>query len=255
MRPDALPSFVRELNSPAGRDRHGVLFVEGVRFVHRAADVGIDHLIRSKALLRSPAGQRLARHLRRDGVPTLDVPPECFRRVSTALHASGLAALVRTPWRELDQLGSGPVLVFRRLRSNGNLGTLIRSAEALGAGGIVCLGRGVDPWSPDVIRASMGGVFGVPIVRCSATELRAWAAANGVSILAAEAEGACALGLEPLPSRVAFLLGDERKGIAPEDRRHCDGSVRIPMVGAADSMNVAQAGTVLLYEAVRAGTG
>ena len=248
MRPDALRSLVRDLNTPAGRARRGRLFVEGVRFVHRAADAGaLERLVVSKALLRSPPGQRLVRHRARDGVPVTRVTPEQFRSLSTAQRASGLAAIVRTPWRSLADLGPGPLLVVRRLRSNGNLGTLMRSADALGAGGLVVIGDAVDPWSPDVVRASMGSVFGLPIVRCSLPDLLAL----DRRLLAADADGSIALGHDPLPPRVAFFLGDERKGIAPEDRRRCHGAVRIPMVGSVDSLNVAQAGTVLLYEATR----
>ncbi len=221
--------------------------------MHRAADSGaIERIAYSKVLLRSPAGQRLVRQLRGGGVPETRLSPEQFRSMSTAPRASGLAALVRPTWRSLDQLRPGALIVVRNLRSNGNLGTLIRSAEALGAGGIVCVGPSVDPWAPDVIRASMGGVFGLPIVRTSAPKFVQWARAMGVSLLAATAEGTIALGRDPLPRRVGILLGDERKGIPAEDRAWCDGSVRIPMVGAADSLNVAQAGTVLLYEASRA---
>ncbi len=252
MRPDALLALARRLSSRRERDQHGLLFIEGVRFLHCAARAGaIQRVVESKALLRSPAGQRLARQLRRRGLPCTRVSPEQFRAMSTAPRASGLAALARPPWSTLDQLGTGPLLLLRAVRADGNLGTLIRSAEALGGGGLVCVGPSIDPWSPAVVRASMGAVFDLPIVRTAPTALLDWTRSRPLTLLAARAEGAIALGAAPLPPRVGFLLGDERKGVAPEDLAWCDGSVRIPMVGASDSLNVAQAGTVLLYEATR----
>jgi TrmH family RNA methyltransferase len=252
MRPESLPSLVRALASPRARHQHRLLVAEGVRFALRAHDAGLTRgLVVSPVLLRSAAGQRFVRHRRREGVPVARVSPEAFRRLSTSARASGLIAVVDRPDESLPAAVEGPWLVLRRVRSAGNLGTLIRSAEAFGAGGLAVVGA-VDPWAPDVVRASMGGIFGLRIARCRFDELQAWAGRHDVRLLAADAHGELRLGRDRLPGRVAFVLGDERTGVPSEDRRRCDGSVGIPMAGGADSLNLAQAGTVLLYEASRA---
>lgn len=250
MRPD--PHLFLSLRDPAVRASSHLHTVEGVRFVHAAAAAGrLRGLLTSPVLLRSVPGRHLVRAQRRLGLPMVEVTPEEYRAVSTERRASGLMGVCALPDDALPDRPRGAFLVVRSIRTPGNLGTLIRSAASLGGAGLVVLGGGSDPYDPDVVRASMGAVFDLPVVRCSVRTLGRWARARGVPLLAAEPDGGRVLGRDPLPEAVAVVLGDERDGVATEDRRWCSGSLAIPMVAGPGSLNVAQAGTVVLWEACR----
>jgi TrmH family RNA methyltransferase len=144
-------------------------------------------------------------------------------------------------------------LALEHVCSPGNLGTLLRTSEAVGATGLVALGAGVDPWDPAVVRATMGALFTRRIVRAGARVLRAWARRHGVAIVGADGEGARDFREVSYRRPVVLVLGDERKGLSPVQRAACDELVRIPMTGRTDSLNVAVAKktwrSVLLYEA------
>jgi TrmH family RNA methyltransferase len=146
------------------RDTHGLFFVEGVRNFVTAVDQGytFDALIYSERLLISPVARKLVRRLKRAGVPFARVSPEQFRAVSWSERASGVGAVLRQRVQSLAQVAPGdhPCWVaLTHVRSPGNLGTLMRTSAAVGAGGFILLGGGVDPFDPAVVRGSMGGLF------------------------------------------------------------------------------------------------
>jgi len=244
-------SLVPQPPPGAARER---LVLEGVRFVHCAwPRCRFERLVVSRVLLQSSAGRRFVAARRSEGVPVHEVSPEVFRSVSTAKRASGILAVVRVPPARLPAEPGSPWLVVRSIRSPGNLGSLIRTLAALGGGGLVVLGDSLDPWEPDVVRASMGGIFAIPVVRTEWTPLLRWSRRHRVRILAAEPSGDAVLGRFRLPRRVAFFLGDERQGIHPRDLRRCDGTVAVPTHPPVPSLNVAQTGAMLLWEAQRKG--
>jgi len=134
----------------------------------------------------------------------------------------------------------------------GNLGTILRSAEAAGADGVVVTDAGVDPSSPKVVRASAGAVFGLPVVVVSdaPTALEA-ARVRGVRRYGAVARGGVAPDAVDLTHDAAIVVGHEAHGLAPEVEASLDGTVTIPMAGVSESLNVAMATTVLCFEAAR----
>src|SRR5262249_47531046 len=153
--------------------------VEGVRFVLMAEQAGcpFHSLILSPRLLRSGAARRSLARLEKLGVPRLCVTPEVFRQLSSARRASGIAAIVRQRWMPLTQVSesAGPTwLAVRRIDSPGNLGTLLRTAEATRTPGLILLGSRVDPFDPDTVRASMGAVFRLSFVRTTHKALEQW---------------------------------------------------------------------------------
>jgi TrmH family RNA methyltransferase len=250
--------WVRTLQQSRGaRDREGRFWVEGVRQFVQASDAGysFDTVVLSRVLLRSSLADMLARRLRRSpGVRTVRVTPEEFRRVSITERASGIGAVVRQRWRPLEQakgMCGSCWLIVEDLRSAGNLGTILRTAEATGVGGVIFLSGGVDPFDPVVVRASMGGLFHLQLVRSTAAEVRGWAKREGVRLV----------GLSPRAERlwtevegsgpVGLVVGGEREGLSRCVMEMCDERVRLPMVGRADSLNVAVAAGVMMYEVVR----
>jgi TrmH family RNA methyltransferase len=240
----------------AHRDGRRAFFVEGVRNVVQAAESGcrIETLLYSDRLLTVPIARKLVRDQRRSGTPTLPVSPETFRRVSTTQRASGVGAIVAQRWSPLHAASPRAGLcwvVLEAVRSAGNLGTLIRTSEAIGGAGFILVGTRIDPFDPVVVRASMGALFRQTYIRTSDRSLRNWLRRHRCRVVGASPDGSAELHRFAYPRPTVLVLGEERRGLSPLQRDLCSDLVRIPMVGAADSLNVAVAGSLLLYEVYR----
>src|SRR3569833_2060292 len=186
---------VRWLARPEVRRRERCFWVEGVKHFVQAVDARfeIEAIVYSRILLNSDTAEMLSRRLSASGVPRFKVTPEQFRSVSGTVRASGIGAIVRQRWTPLEQAATDRGLcwlVFEQVRSPGILGSILRTAQACGASGASFVGDRCDPFDPDVVRASMGGMFHLPMVRTTHAELRRWAIARGVQLvgLSPEAE-------------------------------------------------------------------
>jgi TrmH family RNA methyltransferase len=252
-----LLSLALQLRSRPHRDHHKLVFVEGVRFVLAAEQAGCSFhsLITSPRLLRSGAARRSLARLQGLGVPQVRITAEAFRQISGARRASGIAAIVRQRWTPLSQVSdrSGPMwLALRRIDAPGNLGTLLRTAEATRTPGVILLGSRVDPFDPDVVRASMGAVFRLAFVRTTHRALDLWRRRRkSWRLVGATAHGAQIFWRCDLSRPTVLLLGHERSGLTEEERALCDATLCIPMGGRLSSLNVGVAASVLLYEALR----
>ncbi len=255
--PEETINFVRSLKGfRAGDEYRSVCFIEGVRDFLTAcsANTAFVRLILSDRLLTSPVANGKVRELVAGGMPVTMMTPEQFRVLSHARRASGIAAIIRTSTRRLHHLKarSAPCwLAVGAIRNPGNLGTLIRSATAFGAGAVILLNRETDPWNEDVIRAGMGTHFRQTFVHATATSLKHWTRRHGVDLVGATPDAEGMLGATSLRHGTVFLLGEERKGLTPAMKRLCDRLVCVPMESGVDSLNVGVAGSLFLYEAVR----
>lgn len=256
-RPDGLTSdLIRSLYERSERDRKGLFLAEGLRFFKVARDVCapvVGAVVCFKLLSRTER-EVVSGHLDRYRLPRLNVNEAEFCALSKAAEPSGIIIVARQSWRELPERSTKDDLWLgvERVRSSGNLGTLMRSAAAFGATGIAAFGPPrlrSDPFDPAAVRASMGAVFQLMIVGISHREFRHWNRAHGLMVLGASCDAATEVGRVALRRPLMFMLGGERQGLSEGQRASCDGLVRIPMVGGVDSLNVAMAGTVLLYEA------
>jgi TrmH family RNA methyltransferase len=241
----------------AHRDARRTFFVEGVRNVVHAIESGfhIETLVYSEKLLIVPIARRLVRDRCRSGTPTLHVSPEAFRQVSTTPRASGVGAVVAQRWSPLH--GASPRaglcwVVLEAVRSEGNLGSLIRTSEAIGGAGFILVGHRIDPFAPAVVRASMGALFRQTLIRTNDRSLRNWVRRHRCHVIGASPDGSADLHRFDYPRPTILVLGEERRGLTPLQRDLCSDLVRIPMVGVADSLNLAVAGSLLLYEVYRA---
>jgi TrmH family RNA methyltransferase len=158
----------------------------------------------------------------------------------------------------LERLAVAPGSVFAALHeagNPGNVGTIIRTASAAGAAGVIMIGSSADPYDPTAVRASMGALFTVPVAAAeSAAQFLAWAAARGVTVAAASGRAAASCWEADLPLPLAVLLGSEGAGLPGELLDAAGVQVAIPMTGTAESLNLAVAAGILLYE-VRRRTG
>ncbi|HEY3231723.1 MAG TPA: TrmH family RNA methyltransferase, partial [Roseiflexaceae bacterium] len=155
---------MRALAHPQVRKAQGCFWIEGIRNFVQACDAKLtfDIAIHSRVLLKSDLAEMLVRRLAARGVARVRVSPEQFRSISTTSRASGIGAIVRQHWLPLERARPGQGLcwiVIEEIRSPGNLGTILRTAEACGAAGIIFVGPSCDPFDPAVVRASMGGIF------------------------------------------------------------------------------------------------
>jgi TrmH family RNA methyltransferase len=233
-----------------------MFFVEGVRNVVHAIESGfqIETLLYSEKLLIVPIARRLIRDRRRSGTPTLEVSPEAFRQVSSTPRASGVGAVVAQRWSSLHHASPKTGLcwvLLETVRSEGNLGSLIRTSEAFGGAGFIFTGPLIDPYSPAVVRASMGAVFRQAFIRTNDRSLRNWVRRHRCRVVGAAPAGSADLHRFDYPRPTILVLGEERQGLSPLQRGLCTDLVRIPMVGLADSLNLAVAGSLLLYEVYR----
>jgi TrmH family RNA methyltransferase len=241
----------------AHRDSRRTFFIEGVRNVVQAIESGfhIETLVSSEKLLIVPIARKLVRDRCRSGTPTLHISPETFRQISTTHHASGVGAIVSQRWSPLHAASPRAGLcwaVLEAVRSEGNLGCLIRTSEAIGGAGFILVGPMVDPFDPAVVRASMGALFRQTLIRTNRPSLRNWLRRHRCRVIGASPDGSAELHCFDYPRPTILVLGEERQGLSPFLRELCSDLVRIPMVGAADSLNLAVAGSLLLYEVYRA---
>jgi TrmH family RNA methyltransferase len=247
------------------RRREGVFVVEGIQPVWQAVAAGaeIETLVVAPDLLtRSAGGARAAAMVAEQaasGIPVTRMTGELFARLSGRDGPSGLAAIVRGRPAALAGLpvAAGSLFVALHEISNpGNLGTIIRTANAAGAAGVVLLGASTDPFDPAAVKASMGALFGVPVAHePDMAAFFGWAAGAGVAVVTASGRAAASFWDTRYPRPAAFLLGAEGPGLPADVLARGDRQVRIPMVGTAESLNLAVAAGLLLYEAQRQAGG
>lgn len=210
---------VKRLNQHRSyRDSQRQFFVEGIRNCIQAIDHNLDIavLLYSEKLLTVPPARQRVRQARRSGVPTIKLTPEQFRQLSTAERASGIGAIVCQHWSTIVQVQPYSDLcwvVLETVRSPGNLGSLIRTSEAIGGAGFIFLGDSIDLFDPHVVRASMGSLLKQRFVRTRHQELRRWIRQHSLQVIGASPEGDLDLHQSRYTSPVVLFLGEERKGL------------------------------------------
>jgi TrmH family RNA methyltransferase len=176
--------------------------------------------------------------------PLYELAPNVLERVATTEHPQPVIAVVHQRLQGLP-VGATFVMVADRVADPGNAGTIIRSAEAAGAQAVAFTPGSVDPFNPKVVRATAGSLFRLPVVSCELEELRA----AGLQLLATSSHHGTPYTDVTLTGPVAVVVGNEAHGV-PDDAP-VDGWITIPHAGAAESLNVAMAATVLAFEVAR----
>ena len=240
------------------RDQHRLFFVEGVRNFVAAVDSGfsIESLLYSEKLLTAPLARKFVRQLKRAGVPFARVTPEAFRSISHAEHASGVAAILRQRIQTIEQIQPDQFscwTVLSNVQSLGNFGTLLRTSAASGAAGFILLGPQIDPYEAVVVRATMGSLFKQTLVRTNVERFRRWIQTHRLCVIGASPDGVVEYDQVRYTRPTVLMLGHERSGLTDEQRSLCQQIVRIPMATGSDSLNLAVAGSLLLYAVFREG--
>jgi RNA methyltransferase, TrmH family len=248
---------LRRLALPQHRRDSATFVVEGFRLVRRALDANapVRALYAAPALFRGDGERELVGRARRAGARIHTVGPEAFASVARQAQPDGLLALVAQWPTRLDGLrpeSSALLLVTEGVERPGNLGTIVRTACAAGASGLVLADPQTDPFHPKTVTASVGAIFHLPIAVAGAGDAIRWLRRRGVRIVVA-APGAHTCPWEADLSRsVALVVGCEKRGVSRDWLDAADEVVGIPMPGPAmDSLNVAAAAAILLFEATR----
>ena len=238
------------------REREGRFVVEEPLVIARARGAGCPFLeIWACPELLDAEGADLYAAIRHDGVPAVETPPAVMHKLSYRERSAGLLAVVARRPRGLADLvlSAGPPALFvvlEEVEKPGNLGAVLRIADGVGVHAVLVVG-GADLDNPNVLRASRGAYFTVPTAAAPRQDIVDWLHARGVTLLAADPKGADLWDAAGMDGPVALVLGAEHDGLSPALRSACDRSVRIPMNGTGDSLNVATTAAVLLYEAAR----
>jgi TrmH family RNA methyltransferase len=237
-----------------GRNEQGLAGIEGPNLVEEAVRAGL-HIA---CVFVAQGSERLVQGL---GLPErveiLAMPREFLDSALATETPQPVAALVEPPdWTWAHVLGDrkdapAVIVVLAGLQDPGNLGTIVRSAEAFGATGVVCLPGTVNAWNPKAVRASAGSVFRVPLLYSSESDAMTMLREGGVRVLTTTAQGAQPVDLADLAEPIALLIGNEGNGVPPDLSVRAGGAVTIPCPGPVESLNAAVATSVLLYEAAR----
>ncbi len=247
---------VVKLRNRNQRDEQRKLVIEGYRPILRATENGVsmDEIYYCPAFFLGSNEMDLVRRVEQSGAQSVEVAETVFAKMAYRDRPEGLLAIAPQVERTLADLPADPkglYLVAEAIEKPGNLGTILRSADAAGATALIVCDRCTDIYNPNVVRASIGTLFTVPVVEAGSQATLAWCRELGLKVLAASPHASECYTDVDMAQGVAIVVGTEQYGLSDKWMEQADMQVSIPMLGQADSLNVASSVTLLLYEAVR----
>jgi RNA methyltransferase, TrmH family len=238
------------------REATGRTLVDGAREALRAIEAGVEvvEAFVCQPLIDSDDGRRAVERIDRlPGSVRVELSERAFERLAYGDRSDGIVLVVSTPSTRLAALVlpvNALVVVTEDVEKPGNVGAILRSADAVGASAVIAVG-GTDLFNPNVIRASIGTIFSVPVATGTAREVIDWLLGAGIRVVASRVDASALHVDADLTGPVAIVLGSEADGLSEAWRSPVVDGVRLPMLGSADSLNVSAAAAVLLYEAWR----
>lgn len=248
---NALVKLARSLDRKKARQETGLFLAEGARHVAEGLDRGweLDALLMSASADARPAVRELARRADGAGARVARVSDAVLETIARRDNAQSVLGLFRQRHASLDDLaGHGFIIALERPRDPGNLGTILRTLDSVGGGGVVLLEESCDPFSTEAVRASMGSVFSAPVARSGFAAFDQWRRSAGFTMTGTSLKGSRRHTDTDFGAKVCLLMGNEQSGMPDDWAAACDGLVRLPMAGRADSLNLAIATAVTAYE-------
>ncbi len=248
---------IKNLTQKKGREESGTFMAEGLKLVIDALELGwtIRTLVYAKAAKGKTLVEQAAVKTVASGGLVLEVSEKVISSITRRDNPQMVVGIFDQKWKPLRDIrpAAGETYVaLDRVRDPGNLGTIIRTADAAGASGVILVGDCTDPFSLETVRATMGSVFAMPVARASVDEFLSWRKTAGVSVVATHLAGSVDYRTIDYKKRpVVLLMGNEQSGLPPELASQADQLARIPQQGRADSLNLAIASAVMLFEARR----
>ena len=249
--------FVRSLRDKKHRKREARFLAEGLRLLTDARAAG--HLPEILLMAEGREGHPLLDTLEgavdAAGGEVIELAADLLAKVTgkdNPQAVAGVFAELPTGFGRLDRASAPLFLAAQALRDPGNLGTMLRTADAVGAGGLILIDDCADPFSVEAVRASMGAVFTVPLATARWADFLSWLRGGPGQLVAASLREALPYRGAPYAAPCFLLVGNESRGLPEDYEAACDLRVTIPMRGRADSLNAAVAAAVLAYEALAA---
>jgi TrmH family RNA methyltransferase len=243
---------VRALHLRKEREESGLFLAEGLKLVGEAFDIG--HV--PKILLYGPEARdlpllrRIAKAAAAAGGDVIEVSREILEKISRRDNPQTVIAVFPQVFGDLDQLkpeAASCWVALQAVRDPGNLGTIVRTADAAGCGGVILVGDCCDPYSVEAVRATMGSIFAVPLFKVSVADFIAWRAAWPGSVAGALLSATTGYREADYRRPTLILMGNEQAGLPPELAAVCDVTVKIPRRGRADSLNLSVATGIMIY--------
>ena len=237
------------------RDQSGLTLIDGVRETLRALSAGatLREAFVLPELLSGPEASALLERLAEESIPLVELGRDAFEKLAYGDRLDGVVAVAETPPRTLDELLLPPeplIGVVEGVEKPGNLGAILRSADGAGVNAIIVADTATDLFNPNIIRASIGTVFAVPVAVASSGDVLTWLQARQIGIIAARVDGSVDYTVADYTGAVAIALGSEARGLSDAWGELARASVKLPMLGVADSLNVSATAAVLFYEAL-----
>jgi len=247
---------VAALRERRDRDATGLTLVDGARECRRAIEAGVivETAFICRPLLRSDDAAAFETTFRTRRIETVELTERAFAHLAFGDRADGVVLVVRQPPTDLAHLTPASptplLLITEDVEKPGNLGAILRTADAAGCNAVIAIG-GTDLFNPNVIRASIGTVFSIPLATAPAPDVLAWLNQHGIRPVAARVDAHEVYTSADLTGPVALILGSESDGLSPIWNEPGIEAIRLPMHGSADSLNVSATAAILAFEARR----
>jgi TrmH family RNA methyltransferase len=244
------------LRERSGRDEQERIIIDGVREIGRALVAGVEVLevYFLPELCRDEDYQRLLATAKTARAELTEVTPHVMEKLSFGQRVEGVVAVAQPPLRELSDLkltDNALVAIVEGVEKPGNLGAIVRTADAAGVAAVIVADGGTDLYNPNAIRASLGAIFSVPVVAVSSEEAIVWLREQQFRVYAARVDGVTEYVDVDFRGRAAIALGSEARGLSARWRGDNIKSIRLPLLGSVDSLNLSATAAVLFYEALR----
>ena len=247
-----LLTLARDLRRRRARERQGLFVAEGVRAVEEllGSPLAVRGLLVAPQLAAAPRGTALLDLARRSGVELAEVGEREFAGAAETDSPQGILAIAEIPDRRLSDIelpARARLVVLDALQDPGNVGTILRTAAAFDAAAVIAMPGTVDLWNAKVVRSAMGALFHRPAFMSTWAELDTFRSRHSLVLWGADAEGTPLERLQP-PARLALLVGNEGAGLSEEGRARAEQAVSLPISSAVESLNVAVATGIFLYQ-------
>jgi TrmH family RNA methyltransferase len=246
-----------KLRERKGRDGQGRIIIDGAREIDRAVEAGLQvvELYFVFELCSNDRRRELLVRAEHVGAELIEVPAAVMEKLAFGNRAEGMVAVAEQPrarrLADLKLAGDALVAVVEGVEKPGNLGAILRTADAAGVAALIVADGGTDLYNPNSIRASLGAIFTVPHCAATSTEALAWLRAEKFLLLAARVDAAEDYTRADFRGRAAIILGSEAHGLGDLWRAEDIVAIRLPLLGAVDSLNLSATAAVLFYEALR----
>ncbi len=243
---------VRMLKNKSSRQKKGLYFIEGTRFVSEALKYSNDirYLMVSETFSNSEGMYEFINA----SCNIYQVTDSLFQELSDTQTPQGILAVIGIKDNRLEEaeLTEGLLVILDGIKDPGNMGTIIRTADAAGCSGVIVPDGCVDIYNPKVLRSTMGSIFHLPIYHCTGiTQALDAVLYSGFKLCASHLEGAVSIYNVDLSGNTALVIGSEAEGICPETVKKAELLVKIPMEGSAESLNASVAAGIMIFEAMR----